>query len=231
VSPLATGLLTQFEEGAKKLGDDENKELNDLMKRIWKYASWSSITPRDIREGRPPEEQDLTPVNVLQGVQILSQTAKIEAGLADEARIEKAIIGQQVASAIDLLSSTIQKEEEPFWVYAIRSLARGLRTFGSPPTWFVTAVLVDHMGEGGEASDITFEGLESMLLGHEYAEIDSFLESVTPTFFSTDLLLTILTATFAAKSHLGHRHAFFNETKNVIEERGQLEDGLLEGLE
>ncbi len=86
-------------------------------------------------------------------------------------------------------------------------------------------------GRLNAALDEIYNHVDEMLLAGMFSEVDDRLESIDCDEHSTDLLLAMLTITYAAKSSLPRRTDFYNRAEDSIRRRGELEDGLLFGLE
>ena len=90
---------------------------------------------------------------------------------------------------------------------------------------------LQHHGRLNSALDVVYNHVDEMLLAGMFPELDDRLVSINCDDYSVDLLLAMLTITHAAKSHLPHRKDFYNRVEDSIRRRGELEDGLLYGLD
>lgn len=90
---------------------------------------------------------------------------------------------------------------------------------------------VEDIGRTDSALDVIYNHVDDMLLAGKFLDIDARLASTDCDKYSVDLLLALLTITYAAKSRLPHRSDFFARAEKSIRDRGALEGGLLYGLE
>ena len=90
---------------------------------------------------------------------------------------------------------------------------------------------LDQHGQTDEALDILFDQIDEMLLSGEFNRVDQLLAETTPSDFSVELLLGILTATLPGKNRLLNREALFERISGVLQDRGVARDELLVGLE
>ena len=81
------------------------------------------------------------------------------------------------------------------------------------------------------ALDLIFDRLDDLLIGSKFIECDSILATFDVGTMSTAQLLTVLTATAAAKDRLPNRAEFYKRAKSVMTTRGIDADRLLAGLE
>ena len=89
---------------------------------------------------------------------------------------------------------------------------------------------LDRPVEADDALDISYELIDDLLHAREFASCASQLEGVDVSLYSIDVLLTLLTATLPARSKIGTRASFFKRVEDELRRRGELEDGLLDGL-
>lgn len=82
-----------------------------------------------------------------------------------------------------------------------------------------------------DALDVIFDTIDDALLDGKFKECNQALASININEWSTDLLGGILSITLAASHKLPERVAFFRKVRNAIIKRGELEPGLLDGLE
>ncbi len=90
---------------------------------------------------------------------------------------------------------------------------------------------LDIQGKTDAALDVLYDAVDDMLLDENIADIDCFFANATVSDYSIDLLLGLLTVTLPARSKLMQRAAFFKSVKMELVERGEYEQGLLDGLE
>jgi hypothetical protein len=81
------------------------------------------------------------------------------------------------------------------------------------------------------AIDLINDCIDELFRRGFFAICDAILAETAPNDYSTDILLTILTATAPAKSELRARQKFFAATRRAIKARKEYERGLLDGLE
>jgi hypothetical protein len=94
---------------------------------------------------------------------------------------------------------------------------------------------LERQGLKNESLDVIFDGLDNLCWECHHAgnwkKFDEFIASVKTTEHSTCVLLSLLTCSAWAKSKLSNRSEFFERCKKTIEDRGENERGLLDGLE
>jgi hypothetical protein len=90
---------------------------------------------------------------------------------------------------------------------------------------------LDALGRTDSALDVVYNYIDEMLLAGKFSEVDDRLSSTECDEYSVDLLLALLTITFAAKRHLPHRQRFYAQVEQSIRAKGEWEEGLLYGLE
>jgi hypothetical protein len=81
------------------------------------------------------------------------------------------------------------------------------------------------------ALDALYDRVDDSLKTGQIKTLDEMLREAKAGFFSTDILLGLLTATLPARSRLPARARFFADAEASIKARGEWEDGLLAGLE
>jgi hypothetical protein len=79
--------------------------------------------------------------------------------------------------------------------------------------------------------DAIYNNIDDMLLAGKFSTVDNLLISTDCDKHSVDMLLALLTITYAARQHLPHRQEFYTMVEKSIRDRGEWEDGLLYGLE
>jgi len=90
---------------------------------------------------------------------------------------------------------------------------------------------LDELGRIDSALDVVYNYIDEMLLAGKFSELDDRLSSTECDEYSVDLLLALLTITYAAKRHLPHRQRFYAQVEQSIRAKGEWEEGLLYGLE
>ena len=83
--------------------------------------------------------------------------------------------------------------------------------------------------------DLIYDEFDLRIREEQFGVIEShlFCLSFVADLLSNDFMIGVLTATLPIKDHIrcSSRSGFFSRVKAVIEERGEMEPGLLEGLE
>lgn len=82
-----------------------------------------------------------------------------------------------------------------------------------------------------ETLDRVYDAIDGKFLAGDFDQVDRFLKNVRVHDIHTDILLSILTVTLAAKSKLPAREAFMARAEAIIRERHEWEEGLGKGLE
>lgn len=98
-------------------------------------------------------------------------------------------------------------------------------------TFLGRAQRLDGLGQIDAALDLIYDSIDEILRHGQFSKLDSLLEQTLIEDQSTDLLLGLLTSTLPARSKLSSRKKFFSEVEVCLENREELEDGLLTGLE
>jgi hypothetical protein len=91
-------------------------------------------------------------------------------------------------------------------------------------------LLVSH-GQTDTALDLIFDRFDEMLLAGDFNKLDQILAQSCPENLSVDLLVGVLTVTLPARNRLDNRKGFFERVKLALQNRGELQDDLLIGLE
>jgi hypothetical protein len=102
---------------------------------------------------------------------------------------------------------------------------------GGSEDFLARARRLDQLGQTDVALDIIYSQIDEMLLARKFSLVDDCIENSQTDLYSVDLLLALLTITLAAKTHLPNRAAFYGRVEAALRDRGELEDGLLIGLE
>ncbi len=97
-------------------------------------------------------------------------------------------------------------------------------------TFLDNANRLDQRGQTDAALDIIFDQIDEMLLAGKFNRVDQLLAETTPSDFSVELLLGILTVTLPAKNRLPNRIGFVGQVRQTLGDRGVVDDGLLVGL-
>jgi len=90
---------------------------------------------------------------------------------------------------------------------------------------------LDAMGRTDAALDLLYDAIDQLMRQSKFDELDTILPGVPIAECSLDLLLAFLTATLPARIRLSSRPKFFADVKSELQSRGELEEGLLTGLE
>ena len=115
------------------------------------------------------------------------------------------------------------------WAWSSASIDRPDQT---PARSFLeNARRLDEHRQTDAALDLIFDQIDEMLLAGKFVEVDQLLQDISPSDYSVELLLGILTATLPAKDELSSRAQFFQQVREVLRERGELKEGLLVGLD
>ena len=96
----------------------------------------------------------------------------------------------------------------------------------------ITWSLIEETKGVSVALDILYDNIDDMLLAGKFQQIDSYLTEIHIPGLSKHILLGILTITFAAKTRLLAREAFFFKVKDELTKRNETNVGeLLQGLQ
>lgn len=90
---------------------------------------------------------------------------------------------------------------------------------------------LDNIGQTDAALDIVFDQIDEMLLAGKFKKVNQLLVDTETDNYSVELLLGILTATLPAKNQLQDRAEFYKRTARTLKSRGELQEGLLVGLD
>lgn len=93
------------------------------------------------------------------------------------------------------------------------------------------AISLEQKGYLDSALDLIVDTLDELFRRGQFAVCDSILIETNVDACSSDILVTILTVTARAKSHLAVRPDFVERTKQALDDRGDLRSGVLDGLE
>lgn len=86
-------------------------------------------------------------------------------------------------------------------------------------------------GRVDAALDLIFARVDETFRRGDFADCDHLLRRLAVADYSTDILLGLLTATLPARSLLASRPDFYSRTEDEIQRRGEMEPGLLTGLD
>jgi len=79
--------------------------------------------------------------------------------------------------------------------------------------------------------DEIYSWADDLMKAGRFQYLDMAIATFHPEDMTTDNLLGVLTATLPARSRLPSRKAFYEATERVLTARGEMEPGLLKGLE
>jgi len=79
--------------------------------------------------------------------------------------------------------------------------------------------------------DLIYDSVDELMRQGEFQQLDALLAGLPVAEMSVDVLLGYLTASLPARSRLPSRNALYAKTEQTLKERGELEAGLLHGLE
>ena len=79
--------------------------------------------------------------------------------------------------------------------------------------------------------DEIYDLIDDLFHVGEFERVNSILQDLDLKNTETDLLIGYLTATLPAKNKLPYRETFYRKVEKLLKERGDYEDGLLNGLE
>jgi len=97
--------------------------------------------------------------------------------------------------------------------------------------WVESSISLERAGQREKALDVLFDHIDDLLLSSKFRECDITISSMPVERLSNAQLLTVLTATAAAKDHLPSRAFFYERTKAVLHSRSADANSLLSGLE
>jgi len=90
---------------------------------------------------------------------------------------------------------------------------------------------LEQRGYPDTALDLIYDSVDELLRRGQFALCDSILSQVNVAECSVDVLMALLTATAPASANLATRGEFLRGVERVLENRGEYEPGLLDGLE
>lgn len=105
------------------------------------------------------------------------------------------------------------------------------RSETTPAAFLDLARRLDKSGQTDAALDIVFDQIDEMLLAGKFKKVNQLLVDTETDNYSVELLLGILTATLPAKNQLQDRAEFYKRTARTLHSRGELQEGLLVGLD
>lgn len=85
-------------------------------------------------------------------------------------------------------------------------------------------------GHTDAALDLVYDSIDELFRRGQFALCDAYLSEIDVSKYSTDILLAVLTATSPARSRLSTRDNLVARVRDIVETRGELEEGLFVGL-
>jgi hypothetical protein len=79
--------------------------------------------------------------------------------------------------------------------------------------------------------DAIYDWADDLMKAGRFQYLDTAIGAFHPEDMTTDNLLGVLTATLPVKSRLPSRKAFYQAVERILTARGEMEPGLLKGLE
>jgi hypothetical protein len=86
-------------------------------------------------------------------------------------------------------------------------------------------------GRTDAALDLIYDSVDALMRKGQFSKLDSILSGSSVANLTVDVLLGLLTATLPARNRLVSRKPMFLRIEDTLKERGQLDPGLLAGLE
>ena len=136
-------------------------------------------------------------------------------------------VRQMLVHALDRTSESIQNVRRSQPIPLLEAPSEG----SSPVSWIDTSVTLYQEWKKEESLDVIFDTIDDMLLGSKFSACDTALSEIQVEDLSNAQLLTVLTATIAAKKHLLNRDHFVSRVEDVLKLRGADAPRLLAGLE
>ena len=96
---------------------------------------------------------------------------------------------------------------------------------------FSIARELDEMGLTDVALDVIFSGFDVAFKNGDFDEIDRAIRTFHPDSYSVDIIIGVFSATLPGIGKLKRRREFVDKCKDYLVSIGELEDGLLDGLE
>lgn len=98
--------------------------------------------------------------------------------------------------------------------------------------WFISnAQQLVQAGRVEAALDSIYDQIDEMMRQGNFAELDRVLSGLAVAELSFHVLLGVLTATLPIRTRLPSRPGLFRRIGQILQERGENEEGLLTGLE
>lgn len=98
-------------------------------------------------------------------------------------------------------------------------------------SFIIRATELDARGHTDAALDLIYDSVDKLMRDGQFPTLDSILSGVPVAELTVDILLGLLTATLPARNRLHSRNPLFRQIEQTLKNRGQLEPGLLTGLE
>lgn len=93
------------------------------------------------------------------------------------------------------------------------------------------AIRLEARGKTSAALDLIYDQVDERLIQGAFSEVDNVLAKAETSRLSSNLLVGLLTITLPARGKLVHRAEFLDRVQRELNRRGELEDGLLIGLD
>jgi hypothetical protein len=90
---------------------------------------------------------------------------------------------------------------------------------------------LDARGHTDAALDLIYDSVDKLMRDGQFSKLDAILSGVPVASLTADILLGLLTASLPARNRLPSRKPLFRQIEQTFKNRGQLEPGLLTGLE
>ena len=114
---------------------------------------------------------------------------------------------------------------------AARRMVKGQAVHADAADFLARADRLDKLGKTDTALDIIYDQVDEMLLAGRFEDVNRCLRDVKTDSYSVHVLLALLTITLAAKRKLPDRAGFYVRAADTLSMRGELEEGLLVGLD
>lgn len=205
----------------------------DLLDRRFPLSNWTS-RPKARQSGSiaPFSQPDLdAPKQFFITVRSMAAAEVVASNLPRTVR--------RIVREFETVSSEgdFKPSDELIGYWHVESLAEeaatGAGTSGQKPhsSFLENARRLDRRNQTDAALDLIFDQVDEMLLADHFEHVDQLLNEITPSDYSVELLLGLLTATLPAKNQLPHRYEFFQRVSDTLQDHGELKEGLLVGLD
>lgn len=117
------------------------------------------------------------------------------------------------------------------WLNEFFEDTKAERSETTPAAFLDLARRLDKSGQTDAALDIVFDQIDELLLAGKFSQVNRLFVDIATEVYSVELLLGILTVTLPAKNQLQDRAEFYKRTAQTLQSRGELQEGLLVGLD